>query len=126
RGWGRRHSDATTYAANYLRYARAMKAKDPQIELIAVGDNDMAWNRTLLRTAGREIDHLAIHHYYGAKEMAGHASNLMARPLFYERFYAEVAKLIRAEAGGRPIRLSINERGLTLSEACYSWVEGAL
>jgi alpha-N-arabinofuranosidase len=124
--WVRGHSDAPTYAANYLRYARALKAKDPRIELIAVGDNDMAWNRTLLRAAGREIDHLAIHHYYGAKEMAGDASNLMARPLFYERFYAEVAKLVRAEAGGREIRLSINEWGLTLSEARYYSMEGAL
>jgi alpha-N-arabinofuranosidase len=124
--WVRGHSDAPTYAANYLRYARAMKAKDPKIELIAVGDNDMAWNRTLLRAAGREIDHLAIHHYYGAKEMAGDANNLMARPLFYERFYAEVAKLVRAEAGGREIRLSINEWGLTLSEARYYSMEGAL
>jgi len=124
--WVRGHSDATTYAANYLRYARAMKAKDPKIELIAVGDNDMAWNRTLLRAAASEIDHLAIHHYYGNKEMAGDARNLMARPLHYERFYAEVAALVRAEARGRPIQLSINEWGLSISEARYYSMEGAL
>jgi alpha-N-arabinofuranosidase len=123
--WVRGHSDAPTYAANYLRYARAMKAKDPKIALIAVGDNDMAWNRTLLRAAASEIDHLAIHHYYGNKEMAGDAANLMARPLRYERFYADVAKLVREEAGGRPIRLSINEWGLSISEKRYYSMEAA-
>jgi alpha-L-arabinofuranosidase len=86
----------------------------------------MAWNRTLLRAAGREIDQLAIHHYYGNKEMAGDASNLMARPLHYERFYAEVAKLIRAEAGGKQVRLSINEWGLSISEVRYYSMEAAL
>jgi alpha-N-arabinofuranosidase len=124
--WVRGHSDATTYASNYLRYARAMKAKDPKIELIAVGDNDMAWNRTLLRAAAREIDYLAVHHYYGNKEMAGDPSNLMARPLYYERFYADVAKLVREEAGGRPLRLSVNEWGLSISEARYYSMEAAV
>jgi alpha-N-arabinofuranosidase len=123
--WVRGHSDAATYAANYLRYARAMKAKDPTIELVAVGDNDMAWNRTLLRAAAGEIDYLAVHHYYGNKEMAGDARNLMARPLHYERLYADVAKLVREEAGGKPIRLSVNEWGLSISEARYYSMEAA-
>ena len=63
--WVRGHSDADTYARNYLRYAEAMLAVDPSLRLIAVGDNDMAWNRTVLGRAGARIDYLAIHHYYG-------------------------------------------------------------
>jgi alpha-N-arabinofuranosidase len=50
--WVRGHSDAETYARNYIRYAKAMRAVDPSIKLIAVGDNNMNWNRTVLRTAG--------------------------------------------------------------------------
>jgi hypothetical protein len=42
----------------------------------------------VLRIAGPSIDYLAIHHYYGRNPMAGDLRNLMARPLFYERFYA--------------------------------------
>jgi len=42
----------------------------------------MNWNRTVLREAGRNIDYLAIHHYYGRREMRGDRLNLMARPLF--------------------------------------------
>ena len=100
--WVRGHSDAPTYARNYLRYERAMRAVDPGIQLTAVGDNDMGWNRTVLREAGASIDFLAIHHYYGREAIAGDARNLMARPLHFERFYKDVAKLIRDEAGGPP------------------------
>ena len=66
--WVRGHSDADTYARNYLRYREAMLAVDPTLRFIAVGDNDMAWNRTLLSRAGAQIDYLAIHHYYGLNE----------------------------------------------------------
>jgi alpha-N-arabinofuranosidase len=124
--WVRGHSDAETYARNYLRYHRAMHAVDPTIEFIAVGDNDMEWNRTVLRTAGEKIDQLAIHHYYGTKEMAADARNLMARPLHYERFYREVETLIRELAPGRRILLNINEWGLDLPESRLYSMEAAL
>ena len=41
-----------------------MKAVDPTLKLIAVGDNDMNWNRTVLKIAGENLDYLAVHHYY--------------------------------------------------------------
>jgi alpha-L-arabinofuranosidase len=114
--WVRGHSDAKTYAKNFNRYAEAMRVIDPSIKLIAVGDNDMTWNRVVLRMAGERLDYLAIHHYYGRNEMAGDALNLMARPLFYERFYGQVADLIHQLAPSRDIRLAINEWGLDLLE----------
>jgi alpha-N-arabinofuranosidase len=124
--WVRGHSDAATYARNYVRYHQAMHAIDPSIEFIAVGDNDMDWNRTVLRIAGDRIDHLAIHHYYGRKEMGGDARNLMARPLHYERFYRDVETLIRAEVPGHRIVLDINEWGLDLPESRMYSIEAAL
>jgi alpha-N-arabinofuranosidase len=124
--WVRGHSDAATYARNYVRYHQAMRAVDSSIQFIAVGDNDMSWNRTVLHAAGGAIDYLAIHHYYGRKEMAGDARNLMARPLHYERLYKDVEKVIREEAPGRPIRLHINEWGLDLPEARQHSLEAAL
>ncbi|HEU4837047.1 MAG TPA: alpha-L-arabinofuranosidase C-terminal domain-containing protein [Pyrinomonadaceae bacterium] len=124
--WVRGHSDAQTYAGNYNRYAQAMRAVDPSIKLIAVGDNDMNWNRTVLREAGRNIDYLAIHHYYGRRELRGDPSNLMARPLFFERFYAQVEQLLRELGLGDRIKLAINEWGLDLpAERQYS-MESAL
>ena len=85
--WVRGHSDAETYAHNYNRYAKAMRAIDPSIKLIAVGDNDMKWNRTVLRAVGDQIDYLAVHHYYGRHEAGNDLSKLLARPLFFENFY---------------------------------------
>jgi len=124
--WVRGHSDAETYARNYNRYAQAMRAVDPSIKLIAVGDNDMNWNRTVLREAGRNIDYLAIHHYYGRREMHGDPLNLMARPLFFERFYGQVQQLLGEFGLTDRVKLAINEWGLDLpSERQYS-IESAL
>ena len=103
-----------------------MRAVDPSIKLIAVGDNDMNWNRTVLREAGRNIDYLAIHHYYGRREMKGDPANLMARPLFFERFYDRVQQLLTELGFAGRIKLAINEWGLDLpSERQYS-MESAL
>ena len=124
--WVRGHSDAETYARNYNRYAQAMRAVDPSIKLIAVGDNNMNWNRTVLREAGHNIDYLAIHHYYGRREMQGDPLNLMARPLFFERFYAQVQQLLSELGLAGRVKLAINEWGLDLpSERQYS-MESAL
>lgn len=124
--WVRGHSNAETYARNYNRYVHAMRAVDPSIKFIAVGDNDMNWNRTVLKIAGASIDYLAIHHYYTRNDTGGDALNLMARPLFYEKFYKQVEELIRELVLGRKIKLAINEWGLDLPiERQYS-MEAAL
>jgi alpha-L-arabinofuranosidase len=124
--WVRGHTDAATYGRNYLRYERAMRTVDPTIELTAVGHEDMAWNRTVLRAAGSAIDTLAVHHYYGRKPMAGDERNLMARPLFYERFYRELEQVVRQEAPGRAIRLNVNEWGLDVPERSHYSMPAAL
>jgi alpha-N-arabinofuranosidase len=112
--WVRGHSDAETYARNLSRYAAAMRKVDPSIRIIGVGDNNMEWNRTVVSKAGADIDFLAIHHYYGRREMAGDFANLMARPLFYQRFYEQVAQLLKETSPQHEIKLAINEWGLDL------------
>jgi alpha-N-arabinofuranosidase len=103
-----------------------MLAKDPSLRLIAVGDNDMAWNRTVLARAGAGIDYLSIHHYYGLRESKGDYANLMARPLFYERFYREVGQVINELAPKRNIRLIINEWNTSLPVPRQHSMESAL
>lgn len=107
--WVRGHSDATTYANNLNRYVEKMKAVDPSIKIIATGDNNLEWNRTVLTIAGRNIDYLAVHHYYGEREMKGDVHNLWAHPLYYEAFYRQMRRMIRDLAPGRDIMLAINE-----------------
>lgn len=124
--WVRGHSDAETYARNFNRYADAMRAVDPNIKLIAVGDNDMQWNRTVLQRAGTKIDYLAIHHYYGRKEIENDLGNLMARPLHYERFYKDVSQLLSDLGLEWKVKLAINEWGLDLPEERQYSMESAL
>ena len=124
--WVRGHSDAATYARNYRRYVDAMRRVDTSIRFIAVGDNDMAWNRTVLRAVGRDVDYLAIHHYFGFDTAQRDPRALMPRPLHYERFYREVDSLARAEVPGRAIRLAINEYGLAIGEGRQHGIDAAL
>lgn len=124
--WVRGHSDATTYARNFTRYVARMRAVDPSIQVIAVGDNDMAWNRTVLRLAGERFDFLAIHHYYSQRDMGGDLRNLLARPLHYERFYGEVEAELRGLAPNRRPRLAINEWGLDVPESQQYSIVAAL
>jgi len=115
--WVRGHSDASTYARNLGRYVAAMRAVDPSIEVIAVGDNDMAWNRAVIQRAGVPFDYLAIHHYYGRRDMQGDLAKLVARPLHYEQFYGEVEALFAQLPADRRPKLAINEWGLDLPES---------
>jgi alpha-L-arabinofuranosidase len=124
--WVRGHSDAETYARNYRRYAQAMRAVDPSIKLIAVGDNNMNWNRTVLREAGQNIDYLAVHHYYGRRESRGDPLNLVAHPLSFARFYRQAQELLSELKLADHVKLTINEWGLDLpTEQQYS-IESAL
>jgi alpha-L-arabinofuranosidase len=124
--WVRGHSDAATYARNLARYAKAMRAVDPSIQVIAVGDNDMAWNRTVLESSSDRIDFLAVHHYYSRRDMNGDLRNLLARPLHYERFYGEVESALGALPADRRPALAINEWGLDLPESQVYSILGAL
>jgi alpha-N-arabinofuranosidase len=112
--WVRGHSDAATYASNLNRYVEKMKAVDPSIKIIASGDNNLEWNRAVLTMAGRNIDYLAIHHYYGAAEMKGDPHNLSAHPLYYERYYRQMQQMIRDLVPDRNIKLAINEWNTSL------------
>jgi hypothetical protein len=109
----------------YVRLCRNVGA-EPTIELIAVGDNDMDWNRTVLKLAGPHSDYLSIHHYYGLREMQGDTLNLMARPLYYERFYQQVAAVLRELVSGREIKLAINEWNTSLPVPRQHSMEAAL
>jgi alpha-L-arabinofuranosidase len=124
--WVRGHSDASTYAQNLTRYVAAMRAVDPSIKVIAVGDNDMGWNRTVLQGAGERLDYLAVHHYYSSRDMGGDPRNLLARPLHYERWYRELEAALHEMAPDRRPQLAINEWGLDLPDSQQHSVLGAL
>jgi alpha-N-arabinofuranosidase len=124
--WVRGHSDAATYANNLNRYVEKMKLVDPSIKIIASGDNNLDWNRTVLTIAGNNIDYLAVHHYYGEREMKGDIHNLSAHPLRYEGFYRQMQQMIHELVPGRDIKLAINEWNTSLPLPRQHSMESAL
>jgi len=58
--------------------------------------------------------------------MEGDALNLMARPLFYERFYRQLGALLRELVPGRPVKLAINEWNTSLPLPRQHSMESAL
>ena len=124
--WVRGHSDAATYAKNLNRYVEKMKLVDPSITIIASGDNDLDWNRTVLTIAGKNIDYLAVHHYYGEREMKGDIHNLFAHPLRYEGFYRQMQQMIHELVPGRHIKLAVNEWNTSLPLPRQHSMESAL
>ena len=124
--WVRGHSDAATYANNLKRYVEKMKLVDPSIKIIASGDNNLDWNRTILTIAANNIDYLAVHHYYGEREMKGDIHNLSAHPLRYEGFYRQMQQMIHKLAPGRDIKLAINEWNTSLPLPRQHSMESAL
>ena len=124
--WVRGHSDAATYAATARRYIRAMKAVDPSIRIIAVGDEDPEWNRTVLKEIGGEIDFLAIHHYRPKVDDPPGFPALMARPLRYERLYGAIREMIREIVPGREVGVALNEWNTTFGIPRQHTMESAL
>ena len=64
--WQVGHVDAETYAASYIKFARAMRDADPELTLIGVGtpvDLYAHWNETVLRSAAEEMDQFSLHYY---------------------------------------------------------------
>jgi len=111
--WEIGHTDASTYARNFNKYAAAMRAVDPNIHLIAVG-NDLDWNRTILEIAAKNIDLIAIHFYYGEKEMQEDFGNLLAHPIALQPIYDRMRKMLRQYAPDNHIRLTVNEWNTSL------------
>ncbi len=54
------------YAERYLPFAKAMRAKDPNVKLVAVGCDKPGWNRDLLSRIKGHVDFISIHKYVPA------------------------------------------------------------
>jgi len=56
---------AEQFAERCVAFAKAMKAADPTLKLMACGHYDQQWNRAVLDIAGDQIDYLTLHLYHG-------------------------------------------------------------
>ncbi|NOX56068.1 MAG: hypothetical protein GXP27_16830 [Planctomycetes bacterium] len=95
------------YARRFVRFAKAMKAKDPNIKLLAVGGitPDRKWNRTLLRVGGEFIDYIDLHHYESDPDYL----QFVAMPIEYGKLLDELRQTIAEQAPGRDIKVAVME-----------------
>ncbi len=97
---------ADEYARLFLRFAEAMRAEAPGIELVAVGADPVEypdWNRTVLEIAGEQIDHLSVHRYVphtrDDEDRERQYRAIVASPIDIERRLEMVADTIEEALG---------------------------
>jgi alpha-L-arabinofuranosidase len=117
------------YAARFLEFARAMRAADPSIKIGAIGDENFGtvaplrrpnWTEELLRTAGQEIDFLALHNAYSPGIFIDKGWDvrtvyraMLASPELIRKSLDEVSRKIEQIAPARAgkIRIAVTEWG---------------
>jgi alpha-N-arabinofuranosidase len=131
--WVRGHVTGEQYAQAAVRYAHTMRTVDPTLQLIAVGEgifqSSDAWNAAVLKTAGPEIQYLAVHDYTSLAQNASQPNPraaMMARPSEFEANYRHMGDLIAQDAPGRNIKLIVNEWNLFYDADEIESMEGAV
>lgn len=111
--WQVGHCSAQEFAHRCVRFAKALKEADPSAILMACGDTDPEWNRTVLDIAGEYIDYLTLHIYHGVGD-----PNMPKETRYYSiaaypektRHIVETMKaLIRSNEKHRHVKLAITE-----------------
>lgn len=125
------------YASRYLRFAAAMRAKDPSIQLMAIAVANPTrlplpypdWTPKLLEKAAHEIDFVAVHPAYfpyliNEKKPSPRDvyQALLAAPEAVDRTLTDLEKLIAKHEKGRDIGIAITEWGMLFS-AEKEWVD---
>ena len=87
--WQNGHVDEETYARRHVAMAKAMRAVDRNIKIVASGARYWVyprWNQALLRMAGDHLDYLSLHSY--AKRYRSHMKKEdLKDPKFAAEFY---------------------------------------
>jgi alpha-N-arabinofuranosidase len=112
------HKSADEYARVALETAKAMRAVDSSIKLIASGSSNygatadwIGWNRTVLQTLRNTVDYIALHTYINNRD--NDFERFMAWSQTIDRYIEVTAALVREvqarEANPRPIYISYDE-----------------
>jgi len=114
--WQLGHKNAEEYSKVALETAKAMRAVDPSIKLVASGSSNygadwIEWNRTVLSTLRNTVDYIALHTYISNRD------NDLEKFLAWSQtidYYIEVTEgLIRQvrsrRADARPIYIAYDE-----------------
>ncbi|HWR65181.1 MAG TPA: alpha-L-arabinofuranosidase C-terminal domain-containing protein [Bellilinea sp.] len=122
--WQVGHTDAAGYVQRLRPIVEAMRAVDPTIKIVAVGDTLGAdadpdarrWNETVLREAGDLINYLSFHLYQpghsgwqDVSDLQAQYFSICAAPLSAEQEIQRLAELIKLAAPGKGIKVALDE-----------------
>jgi alpha-N-arabinofuranosidase len=116
--WQLGHKNAEEYSKFALEAAKAMRAVDPEIKLIASGSSNygpqadwIGWNRTVLQALRNEADYIAIHTYIGNRD--NDFERFMAASQTVDEYIDVTAALIKEtqarQLRPRPIHIAYDE-----------------
>ena len=115
--WQLGHIDEETHARRFVEFARAMRAVDKDIKLVASGGRYWKyprWNQALFRIAGEYIDYLSLHSYAKKYRSRLKKEDLKDAELALETYYYIVSSPYGVEEQlietGREIRNSLPGR----------------
>ena len=120
--WQIGHCPPDEYAEGLLRFAKAMRARDPRIRIAACGHSPFHevgrdWNRTLCRIAGGAIDVMTFHTYIQAlpKRVASRSEEgvrtVLAHSHYYEQTIRDMADRMRSGGIAKP-QIAVTEYNL--------------
>ncbi len=128
--WQVGHTDADNYVKRLRPIVEAMRAVDPSIKIVAVGDAITAednldawrWNETVLRQAGDLINYISFHSYLPGtsgwqadcdQEALYHTVSAAAQSA--ERTIVRMNDLIQQAAPGKGLKVALDEWNLWLA-----------
>ncbi len=104
--WQMGHRSAERYAADAREHASFMRAVDPDLSLVAVGQHREEWMRPLLSVAGALFDFVSLHLYGASLHLIGgdtaEFEAVVAQSLYFEQqiaAYSDLVADIAAQAG---------------------------
>jgi alpha-N-arabinofuranosidase len=107
--WQVGHSSAEEYALKCRQVAHFMRSVDFSIKLVAVGADQPAWDETVLRLAGDNVDYISIHQYHGSPDYFA----TVGAPAHVERRLSLLAELseraLRSQRRERPVQIALDE-----------------
>ncbi len=123
--WQIGHKSAADYGKLAAETGKAMKAIDPEIELIACGSSLSSmptcpqWDMEVLEQAYEVIDYLALHQYYGGQEKG--TKDFLAQSLDMEEYIKTIrsaAQVVKQKKhSDKNMKFSVDEWGVWAASA---------
>ncbi len=110
--WQIGHKNAEDYAKAAVEFSKVMRWMDPTIKLVACGNGEPNWDRTVLKATVNYVDYISAHHYTITDDLKDYYEIVAAVAQMEAtiKTSAATAENISAEAGKKtPVYVAFDE-----------------